>query len=188
MRAFIILLSILIFTRCARQGQPNGGPKDSDPPELLSSTPADGEKNFRGTSIELTFNENVKLKDPKEEILITPSMGTSTRFTVKKNKVVITPENKWADSTTYSIAFREGIQDVNESNPTDDLHLAFSTGPTIDSLKVVGSLTEVFSDKVPEKITIGLYQADTFDIFKHKPYLFSKSWVWDPPALSTISS
>ncbi len=86
MRAFIILLSILIFTRCARQGQPNGGPKDSDPPELLSSTPADGEKNFRGTSIELTFNENVKLKDPKEEILITPSMGTSTRFTVKKIK------------------------------------------------------------------------------------------------------
>ncbi len=125
--------------------------------------------------IELTFDENIKLKDPKEEILITPSMGAGTRFTAKKNKVVITPEYKWADTTTYSIAFRDGIQDLNESNPTDDLHLAFSTGPTIDSLKIIGSLSEIFTDKIPEKISIGLYQSDTFDIFKHKPTLFSKS-------------
>jgi uncharacterized protein (DUF2141 family) len=175
MRVFIILLVVLFFAKCARQTQPNGGPKDTDPPELLSSTPANGEKNFNGNNIELTFDENVKLKDPKEEILITPSLGAGTRFSVKKNKVIITPEYKWADSTTYSIAFREGIQDINESNPTDDLHLAFSTGPTIDSLKIVGSISEIFTDKIPEKITIGLYQADTFDIFKHKPALFSKS-------------
>ena len=175
MRAFIVILVILIFTQCARQTQPNGGPKDTSPPELLSSNPSNGEKNFRGTSLELTFNEYVKLKDPKEEILITPSLGTNTRFTAKKNKVIITPENKWIDSTTYSIAFRDGIQDINESNPTDDLHLAFSTGPIIDSLTIHGSISEIFKDQIPEKITIGLYQSDTFDIFKHKPLLFSKS-------------
>src|SRR6185369_13611194 len=112
---------------------------------------------------------------PKEEILITPSPGTNTKFTAKKNKVVITPEKKLKDSTTYSIAFREGIQDINESNPTDDLHLAFSTGPIIDSLKIFGSVSEVFKDQVPEKIMVGLYQSDTFDIFQHKPPLFSKS-------------
>src|SRR6185369_7974421 len=112
---------------------------------------------------------------PKEEILITPSPGTNTKFTAKKNKVVITPEKKFVDTTTYSIAFREGIQDINESNPTDDLHLAFSTGPTIDSLRILGSVSEVFKDQVPEKITIGLYQSDTFDIFRHKPPLFSKT-------------
>src|SRR4051812_8290211 len=123
MRAFIILLLILAFTKCARQTQPTGGPKDTDPPELISSTPTNGEKNFHGNNIELTFDENVKLKDPKEEILITPSLGAATRFSVKKNKVIITPEYQWADTTTYSIAFRDGIQDVNESNPTDDLHL-----------------------------------------------------------------
>jgi len=175
MRAFIVVLVIFIFAQCARQTQPNGGPKDTDPPELLSSSPANGEKNFKGTSLELTFNEYIKLKDPKEEILITPFIGTNTRFTAKKNKVIITPENKWIDSTTYSIAFREGIQDINESNPTDDLHLAFSTGPIIDSLEIHGSISEIFKEQVPEKITVGLYQSDTFDIFKHKPPLFSKS-------------
>lgn len=175
MRALFPILFILAFSECARQTQPNGGPKDNDPPELLSSTPTNGEKNFHGNSIELTFDEYVKLKDPKEEILITPSPGANTKFLVKKNKVIITPEKKLIDSTTYSIAFREGIQDINEGNPTDDLHLAFSTGPIIDSLKIFGSVSEVFKDQVPEKITIGLYQSDTFDIFKHKPHLFSKS-------------
>jgi len=175
MRVPISILLVLFFFQCARQTQPNGGPKDIAPPELLSSNPANGEKNFQKNTIELTFDEFVKLKDPKEEILITPSLGTNTKFIAKKNKVIITPENKWIDSTTYSIAFRDGIQDINESNPTDDLHLAFSTGPIIDSLRIFGSVSEVFKDQIPEKITIGLYQSDTFDIFKHKPILFSKS-------------
>lgn len=174
MRVIFLIILVLAFSKCARQTQPNGGPKDTDPPELLSSTPTNGEKNFHGSAIELTFDEYVKLKDPKEEILITPSPGTNTKFVVKKNRVIITPEKKLHDTTTYSIAFRDGIQDINESNPTDDLHLAFSTGPIIDSLKIIGSISEVFKDQVPEKITVGLYQSDTFDIFKHKPPLFSK--------------
>ena len=175
MRVFTLLLLVITFTKCARQTQPGGGPKDIAPPELLSSTPTNGEKNFKGSTIELTFDEYVKLKDPKEEIIITPSLGTNTKFIAKKNKVIITPEKKWIDSTTYSIAFRDGIQDINENNPTDDLHLAFSTGPIIDSLKIYGSASEVFKDQVQGKITIALYQSDTFDIFKHKPPLFSKT-------------
>ena len=185
MRVLSLFFLVIAFSQCARQTQPNGGPKDVAPPELLSSTPTNEEKNFHGNTIELTFDEYVKLKDPKEEILITPSPGTNTKFIVKKNKVVITPENKWTDSTTYSIAFRDGIQDINESNPTDDLHLAFSTGPTIDSLKIFGTVSEVFKDQIPEKITIALYQSDTFDIFKHKPPLFSKA---DKKGKFTISN
>jgi len=175
MRIFISILTIILLFKCARQTQPTGGPKDTDPPQLLSSSPANGEKNFSGKTIELTFDEYIKLKDPKEEILITPSLGTNTKFLAKKNKVTIYPENKWIDTTTYSIAFRDGIQDINESNPTDNLHLAFSTGPIIDSLQLFGSVSEIFKTQIPEKITIGLYQSDTFDIFKHKPSLFSKS-------------
>ncbi len=175
MRVLLAIFFALSFVHCARQTQPSGGPKDNDPPELISSTPSNGDKNFHGNTIELTFNEYVKIKDPKDEILVTPSFGPDTKFVVKKNRVQITPQNKWLDSTTYSIAFREGIQDINEGNPAEDLHMAFSTGPTIDSLKINGSVSEAFKEKIPEKITIALYQSDTFDIFKHKPLLFSKA-------------
>jgi uncharacterized protein (DUF2141 family) len=175
MRVLLILVTSLLLFKCARQSQPSGGPKDTDPPELTSSNPQNGQKNFKGNQLELTLDEPIKLKDPKEEIFITPSMGSNTKFTVKNNRLFIYPEYKLKDSTTYSIAFRDAVQDMNEGNPAEDLHLAFSTGSTIDSLKVSGSVTEVFKEKVPEKITVALYQSDTFDIFKHKPILFTKS-------------
>lgn len=174
MRVLLIILLSMLFLQCARQAQPSGGPKDADPPELISSNPQNGQKNFKGNQIELTLDELIKLKDPKEEIFITPSLGTNTKFIVKNNRLFIYPENAFKDSTTYSIAFRDAVQDINEGNPAEDLHLAFSTGPTIDSLRLSGFLTEAFKDKTPEKITVALYQSDTFDIFRHKPILFTK--------------
>jgi uncharacterized protein (DUF2141 family) len=170
----ILLLTPIVLTGCASVTTPTGGPKDEAPPELVESNPANGQKNFKGQSIELTFNEDLKLKDPKEEILITPSPGKNNSFTVKKNKVIIEPENPWEENTTYSINFREGIQDITEGNPAENLRLAFSTGETIDSLSVEGNVAFTFSEKVPEKITVALYQSDTFNIFNHTPTYFTK--------------
>jgi uncharacterized protein (DUF2141 family) len=170
----ILFLTPIVLTGCASVTTPTGGPKDEAPPELVESNPANGQKNFKGKSLELTFNEDLKLKDPKEEILITPSPGKNNTYTVKKNKVIIEPENPWEANTTYSINFREGIQDITEGNPSENLRLAFSTGETIDSLSVEGNVAFSFSEKVPEKITVALYQSDTFNIFNHTPTYFTK--------------
>lgn len=175
MNKLSILIISLFALQCARVSAPTGGPQDKEPPELVSSNPTSGQKNFKTKQIELTFNEAVKLKDPQEEIIITPSIGSKTKFLAKKNKVTLTPENDWKDSTTYSIAFRGAIQDMNEGNPAEDLHLAFSTGNYIDSLKISGSISEMFQEKIPEKITVAIYQSDTFDIFKHTATYFGKS-------------
>ena len=80
---------------------------------LVSSIPTNNQRNFTGKSIELTFNEDIKLKDPKEEILIVPSVGKKTLFTVKKRKLIIEPELDWQPNTTYSFNFRDGVQDIN---------------------------------------------------------------------------
>jgi len=167
-----IILSVL---GCASQTTPTGGPKDETPPELTFSSPTNEQKNFKNDVIELTFNELIKLKDPKEEILITPSPGKNTKFTVKKNKVLIEPEFPWQENTTYSISFRDGIQDLTEGNPAENLRLAFSTGDTIDSLTIEGLIGEIFSEKIPDKITVALYQSDTFNIYNHTPTYFTKS-------------
>lgn len=160
---------------CASQTTPTGGPQDKIPPELTESNPANGQKNFKRKVIELTFNEDVKLKDPKEEILITPSPGKNIKYTAKRNKVTIEAENPWLDSTTYSLTFREGIQDMTEGNPAENLRLAFSTGESIDSLQINGHISTIFSEAIPEKITVALYQSDTFNIFNHSPTYFTKS-------------
>jgi len=181
----VILPYLLLLAGCANVAMPTGGPRDETPPELVSSNPSNNERNFTGKTIELTFNEDIKLKDAKEEILIIPSVGKKTLFTAKKRKLIIQPELDWQPNTTYSINFKEGVQDITEGNPADNLHLAFSTGPTIDSLYIKGSVKDIFTEKVPTKITIAIYEADTFDIFKHTPTYFTKS---DEKGLFSISN
>jgi uncharacterized protein (DUF2141 family) len=165
---------VILLYACASVTSPTGGPKDETPPELEFSNPEHNQKNFKGGSLELTFSELIKLKDPKEEILITPSPGKDTKFIANKNKLIIEPQNPWQENTTYSISFRDGVQDLNEGNPAENLRLAFSTGPVIDSLTISGSVKETFSEKPPDKITVALYQSDTFNIYNHMPTYFTK--------------
>lgn len=176
MRNFIItILYLFLFSMCANQTSPSGGPQDKKAPELLSSKPKNNQLNFKGETFELEFDEYIKLKDPAEEIMITPSLGKETKFIPKKKKVLIIPKNKLQENTTYSISFRDAVQDISESNPVFNLRLAFSTGPEIDSLQVYGSVSEMFKEEIPEKITVALYQSDTFNIFNHQPIYFART-------------
>lgn len=172
------IISVILFNSilgCASVATPTGGAKDELPPELLSANPATGQKNFKGNQLQMTFSEAIKLKDPKEEILITPSPGSNTTFTIKKDKLIIEPEKAWEENTTYSLNFRDGVQDLTEGNPAENLRIAFSTGPDIDSLSISGQVAFTFSEKIPEKITVALYQSDTTDIFTQAPTYFTKT-------------
>jgi len=174
-RLFVLIVLLGALSRCANIQTPSGGPKDKRPPKLISSVPRPNDTNFHGTSILLTFDEAVKLKSPRDEIIISPSAGKDIEFTVKGNKVFITPKAKLQDSTTYNFQFREGIQDITEGNAPLNLKLAFSTGPTIDSLSIAGEVHEVLTGTHKEKITVAIFSADTFDIFKHTPNYFTQT-------------
>ena len=170
---FAAFFYILLLWGCANQTTPTGGPKDETPPRLLRSVPANKERNFKGKNIELVFDETVALNNPKDEILISPTTQQEVEFKVRKNIVTITPKEGWKDSTTYSISFREGIRDITENNAPQNLKLAFSTGPSIDSMLVAGRVKMAMDIKIPEKITVALYERDTFNIFEDKPNYFT---------------
>src|SRR5258708_11668987 len=161
-RVFLFVVIIYLFQACASLTTPTGGPKDVDPPELIGSSPENNQINFKGKTVELIFNELVKLNNPREEIIISPSPGKNIEIKAKGTKVTFTPAKGWKDSTTYSILFRQGIQDVTEGNSPDSigLKIAFSTGPVIDSLHITGKVEDLLNGKVADKITVGLYQQD----------------------------
>ena len=170
----LIAIALLLYS-CASLTTPTGGPKDIKPPILIKSSPDSNQINFKGKAVELTFNELVKLNNPKEEIIISPSPGKIIDFTSKGTKITITPKDGWKDSTTYSLIFQEGIQDVTESNSPENLKLAFSTGNTIDSLSIKGHVKDLLKGLPLEKITVALMSSDTFDIFTDVPSYFTKT-------------
>lgn len=172
----ICCITALIATHCANQKPPTGGPKDEDPPVLTSSTPAHESLNFRDKEIELTFNEAVQLKNAKEQIIITPRVKGEYDIKFKKDKVIIEFDEPLKDSTTYTFNFREGIQDLNEGNPAENLKLAFSTGPLLDSLQINGKVKNILTNQFVEDATVSLYEtADTVSPLEDPPVYFTKT-------------
>lgn len=166
-RWIIFLLIGILLQQCAKQTAPTGGPKDEKPPALRASYPQHEQVNFKGDRIELVFDEAIQLNNPREQIIITPSVGKNLEVTSGKNRVTIDLKTRLQENTTYNINFREAIQDVTEKNPAN-IKLAFSTGPYIDSLSINGKVFDASTEKISPNYVVALAEAsDTFNIFKH---------------------
>src|SRR5688572_6814819 len=116
----VFLISFILLASCARQSSPSGGPMDSIPPILVNSQPRHQALNVNSSTLELEFDEIVTLGNPKEQLIITPSVGKNYDIEVRSKKVLLTFEDPLQDSTTYTFNFREAIQDITEKNPAEN--------------------------------------------------------------------
>lgn len=170
----ISIIIIIILYSCAKQSTPMGGNKDELPPELISIKPLHESTNVKPQTIELEFNEYVKVETPNKLIIITPRIKKDEMVvTAIKNRIVIKLNQELEDSTTYVFNFQKSIQDITESNPAENLKLVFSTGDYIDSLKLSGNVSYIFppKEKFIKDVLIGLYEKnDTTDVLTATPY------------------
>lgn len=166
----------LFVLSCAKQTSPTGGPKDTIPPRLVNAIPPNEAINFKGRSIELEFTEMVAANNPKEQLIITPSMGKDFEVKTKKNSIIVSFEKDFDDSTTYTFNFRDAVQDVTEKNPVRNLQLAISTGNYIDSLSIAGNIYDLIKGKEITEATVAIHpRNDTFSILKHPATYFTKT-------------
>ncbi len=171
----IIFWALLITASCARRGAPTGGPKDSIPPTLVKMNPALGRVNFKGDELELQFSELIEARDLKKELIINPNVK-DYKFYVSKRSLFITLDEALRDSTTYTFNFREGIKDITERNPAENVVMAFSTGAFLDSFQVIGNVKQLLTGKPAEDVVVGLYATtDTLDIFNSSPMYLTKT-------------
>lgn len=167
---------IALLCSCAKQSSPMGGPKDTIPPTLIRSIPPNESVNFDAKQLELIFSEDVILNAPKEQLIVTPTIGKDYKITSRRNIVRIEFEDPLLDSTTYTFNFRETVQDITEKNPVRNLQLAYSTGSYLDSLSIEGTISGMLNGKPIEDATVALHvENDTFNIFEHPATYFTKT-------------
>ncbi|WP_034256663.1 Ig-like domain-containing domain [Adhaeribacter aquaticus] len=172
---YLLLLSVFFYA-CASVGSPEGGPKDTVGPELISSNPLNRAINVSTKTLELNFNEEIRLKDFTREILITPNTTNTYKTTVKKDRLIIDFEKPFLPNTTYYLNLRGGVEDVTEGNKVKNPTLTFSTGAYIDSGSVKGTVKDLFTNAPEKSINVVLYAAkDTTTIRKHRPYYFTQT-------------
>lgn len=162
---YIYLLLLLVVVSCAKRGSITGGLKDTIAPVLKASFPKNFSTNFTGNEIKLTFDEYIKLKDLKKQLIISPPMKneplisplTSSKYITIKINDTLKP------NTTYSFNFGQSIADNNEGNPLNQFKYIFSTGNNIDSLAIGGKIKDAYNKEVESFVSVMLYEVnDTY--------------------------
>ncbi len=166
---FFLSFSALIYA-CASTGTPDGGPYDEDPPVLLRCVPELHAVNNKSKRIRLTFDEFIKLENPNDKVVVSPSQIESPEIKANGKTIEVKLLDSLRLNTTYTVDFSDAIVDNNEGNPLGNFAYSFSTGETIDTLEVSGAVLDA-SDLEPIKgILVGLHSNIDDSAFVKLPF------------------
>ena len=155
---FFMAVAVLFGGSCANIIPPNGGPRDSIPPVLLTASPKDSTLNFRGNKITLTFDEYVDLQDVQNQLLFTPLFQNNPKVEVGGRSINVSFRDSLEANTTYILNFGDAIRDYNESNILKGYNYTFSTGPALDSLELSGKVVLAQNGKIDSTLSVILHK------------------------------
>lgn len=171
-RILYIVVVVLVFASCANRGiGPQGGPKDTIPPQPLKSEPLNGSVNFQGDRIEVTFNEYLQLDNISANLLMSPPQQTPPEVKARGKKLQIHFVDSLRDSTTYTLDFGAAVCDFTEKNPLRGYSFAFSTGDIIDTLEVHGRLFNAENLNPVSGALVGIHSNLDDSAFTTMPFL-----------------
>ena len=173
---FYFLLCAILTSSCARVSSPQGGERDTIPPTLVESVPYNGQLNFKDQTVYLEFDELVTTNQIENNLIITPKPSGSYRTRNNRNRIQLEFTDAFADSTTYTFSFANSIEDLTEKNNPEDLVISFSTGNYLDSLRISGTIKNLY-DQIPEEdVLVSLYAAtDSFNILNGPANYYTKT-------------
>ena len=154
----LILMAVIAAYSCASIGAPDGGPYDEEPPRFVGSTPELHATGNQKSRIELEFDEFIKLEKAAEKVVISPPQMEQPEIKVSGKKVVIELIDSLKDSTTYTVDFSDAIVDNNEGNPMGHFTYSFSTGTSIDTMEVSGTVLNAADLEPIKGIQVGLHK------------------------------
>ncbi len=158
--SFLTILTILtlILTRCASEARLTGGPKDTQAPSILQSSPKNKQTHFQSKKVIIYFDEYIKLKGLQKELILSPPIDPKPEIEVKGKSLLINIDADLLDSTTYTIYMGNAITDITEGNAIPNFKYIFSTGDYVDSLAIEGNVIDAFNSKPMEDILVMLYK------------------------------
>ncbi len=156
----------VILGGCANMAQgPTGGKKDIKSPVLLKSTPAQNARNVKEKRIEIDFDEYIQVNNPSQNLVVSPPQKSAPIVKAVGKKLVVQLKDSLLPNTTYTLDFKNCIGDYTENNLVKDFCHAFSTGETLDTLVIAGTVLNA-QDLLPlENICVGVYSSEVDSLF-----------------------
>ena len=161
---------VIIGYSCASMGTPDGGPYDEMPPKFIGSNPGLHAVNAKSKKLELAFDEFIKLEKAAEKVVVSPPQLEQPEIKVVGKKVVVELIDTLKDATTYTIDFSDAIVDNNEGNPMGHFTYSFSTGASIDTMEVSGTVLNAADLEPIKGIQVGLHKNLNDSAFTKLPF------------------
>lgn len=180
----ILLLGVYCLhgSSCAgTKGSPSGGPKDTLAPVVLALKPDSNAVDFplEGGEIQIVFDEYVVIKDANKNILLSPPQKKNVKTRIRNKSLIVSFQEPLDSNRTYSLNFGNAIVDNNEGNPLYGYSYSFSTGKTIDSMMLSGTVVDATTLFPVEGATVALYEnAKDSTVMQQLPDAVSRTDKW----------
>jgi len=117
---------------------PSGGEADKIPAAVKSTSPPDRSINVSDPTIVFEFDDYID-RSVRNSITIQPVTRFSSSY--GGDELSITLEDTLRPNTTYAITLGTDWRDLRGNTPPSATTIIFSTGPTLDSGKIVGNVS-----------------------------------------------
>ena len=111
------LFTLSFFTliaACASLGNPDGGPFDETPPQVVRALPENQTVNSDKKKITIYFNEFIKIENASEKVVVSPPQEEMANVRADGKRIKIELFDTLRPNTTYTIDFSDAIVDNNE--------------------------------------------------------------------------
>lgn len=170
LRHFAYSAFMVLLVACASIGAPDGGPYDEEPPVLVKAAPVLNATNVKEAKISLEFDENIRLDNAFENVVVSPPQMQLPEIKSNLKKVTVELLDSLAPNTTYSIDFGNAIVDNNEGNPYENFAYVFSTGDQVDTLAVSGTVLNAENLEPIKGMVVGLHSCLDDSAFTKRPF------------------
>ena len=167
---------------CASASPPPGGPEDHAPPQLIRVTPDTNAVNVKAENVTFYFDETITdrgsgAQELGRRFLISPSDG-EPHVSWHRSRIDVRPRNGFRPNTAYSVSMLPGLSDLRGNAMKRSAKVVFSTGPTIPSGVINGTVFDWAAERpaplalieamTPDS-TLYLDQADSTGSFAVRP-------------------
>ena len=161
---YLLYIFLFFIYSCAIPSSPEGGEKDKLPPQLIETKPKNLSTEFDGYKVIIRFDEFVGFsKEYSVKRFLSPLLEKPPKVLIIPKGVKIVLEDTLSKNTTYSVNLNGNIDDITEKNVAENLHFVFSTGKTIDSFSIIGSVKDVYTNSPVENALVMLYDEASED-------------------------
>lgn len=148
-------MAVMMYS-CASMGRPTGGPIDLLPPVFVKADPMPGATNVNKSRFIIEFDELIEVKDQQTKVAVSPAQTQAPVIRSDGKRITVELRDTLLPNTTYTLDFSDAICDYNENNPYENFCYSFSTGNTVDSLRIAGIVLDAHNLEPLKGMLVGI--------------------------------